>query len=77
METSQNAALNVIKQAKTSKAIFVRHSNIMKPVKKGSIENITIPVPHYSSMTTDSDTIEWETIEDEETIFSLLLRKNA
>jgi hypothetical protein len=74
---SQNAALNVIMQAEASKKTFERHGSVMKEQKKGSIENLTIPVPRYALTELESNKVGWETIDDEEMVFSLLLQKNA
>lgn len=57
--------------------MFERHGHVMKPMKAGSIKNLTIPVPRYSTKAADNEESGWETIDDEETVFSLLLRKNA
>jgi exonuclease III len=74
---SQNAALNVILQSEASKKTYARHGSVMTKQKTGSIENLTIPVPKYSTTVKDTEKAGWDTIDDEETVFSLLLRKNA
>jgi hypothetical protein len=74
---SHNAALNVILQSEASKNTFARHGYVMTKQKTGSIENLTIPIPKYADTEKETEKAGWATIDDEETVFALLLRKNA
>ena len=80
----QAAALKVIIRSESSKQTFARHGRYLKPMKKGSIQRITIPTPDYVSKDSEGTTISqkdglpgWMDIDDEDRVFSLLLRQNA
>ncbi len=45
----------------------------MKSDIKGSIKNLTVPVPKYGKTESETKQKEWETIQDEETVYALLL----
>ncbi len=68
-QLSNNAALNVILQAEASKSTYSRHGYVMKKQETGSISNLTIPVPRYSSTVKETEKVGWDTIDDEEVMF--------
>jgi hypothetical protein len=74
---STKAALHTIMQAESSKKTYARHGQVMKGCTKGSIKHLTIPVPRYGDTLQKKSDREWETVQDDETVFALLLKKNA
>ena len=79
-----SAALKVIIRAEASKQTFARHGRYLKPMKKGSIQRLTIPTPDYTHKDMHGATISkkdgvpgWMDIDNEDTVFALLLRQNA
>jgi hypothetical protein len=71
------AALNVILQSESSKRTFARHGAVMKGGEKGSIKSLMVPIPEYRSSLEETKAVEWTEIEDNSSIYSLLLKKNA
>jgi hypothetical protein len=74
---SKAAAMNIIIQAEASKRTFARHGAVMKGGEKGSIKSLMVPVPEYRSTPAETKEVEWMEIEDEQTIYRFLLKKNA
>jgi hypothetical protein len=74
---STTAAMHTILQTESSKKTFACHGAVMKDSTKGSIKNLTIAVPRYGSTTIEKQKQEWETVTDDETVYALLLQKNA
>jgi hypothetical protein len=74
---STKAALHTILQAESSKKTYARHGQVMKGCTKGSIKHLTIPVPRYGDTLQQTSNREWESVQDDETVFALLLKKNA
>jgi hypothetical protein len=74
---SKASALNIIIQAEASKRTYARHGAVMKGGEKGSIKTLMVPVPEYRSTVADTKDVEWMEIDDEDTVYSLLLKKNA
>jgi hypothetical protein len=74
---SQQSALNIIIQAEASKKTFARHGAVMKAGEKGSIKSLMVPIPEYRDTLSETKEVEWTEIEDENTIYRMLLKKNA
>jgi hypothetical protein len=74
---SQQSALKIIIQAEASKKTFVRHGAVMKVGEKGSIKSLMVPIPEYRETLSETKEVEWSEIEDESTIYRMLLKKNA
>jgi hypothetical protein len=70
-------ALNIIIQSEVSKRTYAWHGNVMKPNEKGSIQSLMVPVPQYQSTIEETKKVEWTEIDDDQTIYYLLLKRNA
>jgi hypothetical protein len=74
---STTASLHTIIQVESLKKTFAWHGQVMKGGTKGSIKNLTIAVPRFGDTLQQKSDREWETVNDDKTVFALLLRKNA